>query len=322
MSGERRGPIIAGTWLVGLGSVFLIRQLLDLDWAEAWPLFIILAGVAGIVTVALNGVRGVSGLWAFTWPVVTIIVGLVFLAATTGYLSRSPWDVLAEWWPVLLILLGVWFLIGAVIPRRHGPEEQLVVPLAGLGDGAVRIQFGAGTLMTGRAAADNLVDGSFAGGVILKNRGPGRVELSQDTDYGMPWLDKRSDWAVGLSGEVPLDLDVQTGAARAMLDLAELRVRSLKLQSGASETRIRLPRAAGMTTVHASAGAASLTIEVPAGVAARIRSRMAIGSSQVDESRFPRSAGGHESPDYGTAANRADIDLSGGVGSVRVIGTA
>ena len=50
---------------------------------------------------------------------------------------------------------------------------------------------------------------------------------------------------------------------------------------------MRLPRAAGMTTVRASAGAASLTIEVPTGVAARIKSRMAIGSSQVDERAVP-----------------------------------
>ena len=107
-----------------------------------------------------------------------------------------------------------------------------------------------------------------------------------------------------------------------MLDLAELRVRSVKLQSGASDTRMRLPRAAGTTVVRASAGAASLTIEVPAGVAARIRTSMALGSSRIDETRFPRSAAGYESADYGTAANRADIDLSGGVGSITVTGTA
>jgi len=321
VSGDRRGAIVAGTWLIGLGLVFLIRQVLDLDWTEAWPLFVILAGIAGLITTAVNGTHG-SGVWAYTWPVLTTIVGVLLLAGTTGYLGRAPLDVLAEWWPVLLVGLGVWLLIGAFFPRRRGPDEHLVVPLDGVGEGQVKIQFGAGTLMTGPAAAGNLVDGSFEGGVVRKDRGPGRVELQQDTDYGMPWLDKRSDWSVGLTGQVPLDLEVTTGAARALLDFADLKVRSVKLQSGASETRMRLPRAAGMTSVRASAGAASLTIEVPTGVAARIRSRMAIGSSQVDERLFPRSASGYESPDYGTSANRVDIDLSGGVGSVRVTGTA
>ena len=59
---------------------------------------------------------------------------------------------------------------------------------------------------------------------------------------------------------------------------AALRLRSLDLRTGASETRVRLPRAAGVTSVRVQAGAAAVTLEVPATVAARIRSRMAVGS--------------------------------------------
>ena len=317
MRGDRRGAVVGGVWLVGLGLVFLVRQFLDLDWSEAWPLFVILVGGAGFITTAVDG-RGSNGIWSFTWPVVTVLIGVVLLAGTTGALARTPFD-LAEWWPVLLIALGAWFLIGALAPRG-GPVEQLVVPLGGVQEGAVRLKFGAGTLTSGRAAPGSLVDGRFEGGVVRHDRGPGRVELTQDTSYGLPWLDHSSDWSVGLTGEVPIDLRVDTGAARAWLDLGELRVRSVELHTGASETRVRLPRAAGAMTLRADTGVASLTIEVPDGVAARIRSRMGLGSSQVDESRFPRSATGYESRDYASATNRADIDLSGGVGSVRVIG--
>jgi hypothetical protein len=121
---------------------------------------------------------------------------------------------------------------------------------------------------------------------------------------------------------VPLDLKVETGASRARLDLADLRVRNLEINAGAADTRVRLPRAAGATSVRAQSGAATMTLEVPPGVAARIKLQMALGSSQVDESRFPRTATGYESPDYATAANRVDIDIQGGVGSVKVIGGA
>ena len=319
MTPARRGSITAGTWLIGLGIVFLVRQALQLDWDQAWPLFVILVGVAGFVTTALNGVRGVSGLWSFTWPVLWIVVGVALLASTTGRLGREPLDLIADWWPIVLVILGAWFLLGSILPFGGGPQERLVVPLDGAPEASVRIRFGAGELTTGRAAPGNLVDGTFAGGVVRKDLGRGRIELSQDTTFGVPWLDRRSDWVVGLTGEVALDLRLDTGAARAMLDLTDLRVRSVDLQTGASETRIRLPRAAGATTVKAQTGAASLTIEVPDGVGVRIRSRMALGSSQVDESRFPRTADGFASPDYATATNRADIDITGGVGSVRVV---
>ncbi len=63
---------------------------------------------------------------------------------------------------------------------------------------------------------------------------------------------------------------------------------------------------------------ASLILEVPQGVAARIVTRVALGSRQIDEGRFPRVGDLYQSLDYATCANRVDIDVEGGVGSVRV----
>jgi hypothetical protein len=321
MTPARRGSVIAATWLIGLGIVFLVRQATGLPWGQAWPLFVILVGVASLVSTALAWRPSVAGIWAFTWPVAWIGVGAVLLASTTGGLDQGPLEWLDATWPLLAIGLGVWFLIGAVVPGGR-PVESLALPLGGVSAAAVRIQFGAGTLRIARAAAGNLVDGTFEGGVEQRASGPGRVELAQDTTYGLPWVDHGSEWVVGVTGEVPLDLRVDAGASRADLDLGDVAVRRFDLHTGASETRVRLPRAAGRTEVHAETGAASLVLEVPLGVAARIRSRMALGSSQVDESRFARTGDGYASVDYETATNRVDIDVQGGVGSLRVISGA
>ena len=202
MSGPRRGSIIAASWLIGLGIVFLVRQAADLPWTEAWPLFVILLGVVGLVTTAMSWRPGFANLWAFTWPVAWIVIGSILLASTTGALGTDPGSLFAEYWPWALIALGVWFVIGALIPGGR-VEEALVVPLAGAPAADVRIKFGAGTLTTAAAAAGSLVDGSFRGGVVHRSGGPGKVELSQDTTYGLPWLDRESTWTVGLTREVP-----------------------------------------------------------------------------------------------------------------------
>lgn len=322
MSSSRTGSLIAATWLIGLGVVFLVQRAADLPWGEAWPLFVILVGVASLVSTILNRRYDLSGLWAFTWPVAWIVVGVILWLGATGALGQGPTDLIAEYWPWALVVLGVWFVIGSVVPSGRGLTETLTLPLAGAADAGVRIRFGAGNLSTRPAAPGNLVDGEFTGGVIHRLVGPGRVELEQDTRYGLPWLERPSRWTVGLSAEVPLDLKIDTGASRAVLDLRGLRVRNLELQTGASETRVVLPKAAGATMVKAQAGAATLTLEVPTGVAARIRARMALGSTQVDQARFPASVGGYESPDYASAPNRIDIDVQGGVGSLRIIGGA
>jgi hypothetical protein len=318
MTRSRRGSLIAATWLIGLGLVFLIQQAADLSWSEAWPMFVILGGVGSFVSTGVRGVRGVAGVWAFTWPVAWVVAGVLLLLSTTGNLESGPGELISDWWPVALVVVGAWFLIGAVVPSAAG-SEALAIPIGSAGAANVRIQYGAGDLTTHVAALGNLVDGQFLGGVSHRQDGPGRVELRQDTDHGWPWFDRRYSWDVGLTGELPLDLRVDGGATRMVLDLGDLKVRSLELHTGASGTRVRLPKAAGATAVRAEAGAAELVFEVPFGVAARIRSRMVLGSTQIDQGRFPPTAGGYESIDYATAPNRVDIDVQGGVGSLRVI---
>ncbi len=76
--------------------------------------------------------------------------------------------------------------------------------------------------MTRPAAAGNLVDGDFTGGVLHSIVAPGRVELRQDTRYGLPWLERSSSWTVGLTAEVPLDLRIDAGANKSVLDLRDL----------------------------------------------------------------------------------------------------
>jgi hypothetical protein len=53
MTGPRRGAVIAATWLIGVGVVFLVREAMDWSWNEAWPSFVILAAVAGFVGLAV-----------------------------------------------------------------------------------------------------------------------------------------------------------------------------------------------------------------------------------------------------------------------------
>lgn len=314
--------MVGATWLIGIGVLFLVQRAADLPWSQAWPLWIILVGVAAFVSALIDGRFEATGIWAFTWPIVWTVIGVILLLSTTGRLGPDAGDFIAQWWPWALIALGIWFVIGSIAPVGRGLIELLELPLAGVAAATIRIKFGAGRLTSHAAAPGHLVDGRFTGGVSHRVDRDNTVELTQDTSYGLPWLDHRSDWDIGLSTEVPLDLRLDAGASRVLLDLGAVRLRNLDLHSGASETRVLLPQAAGVTSVRAQTGAASLVLEIPAGVGARIRTRSAIGSMQIDQSRFPRTATGYESADYATSPNRVDIDVQAGVGSVRILSRA
>jgi hypothetical protein len=244
---------------------------------------------------------------------------VVLLLSTTGNLGLAPHELLA-WWPVAVIAIGVWFLIGAIIarPTSAAQAEQLSIPLAGLTEAQVKLNFGGGDLVVGQAEPGKLVSGTFEGGVRQRTHGLGRLELEPFMETWPLWWNRPLHWQVGLTSEIPVSLELHTGANRSSIDLSALRLRRLELHTGASETRVRLP-GSGTTEVRAEAGLASLTIEVPQGVAARVRSKMALGSTSVDEARFPRTMDGWASADFDTAVNRVELDLAGGLGSIKVV---
>lgn len=310
--------LVAAVWLIGLGSVFLVKDVARWEWAEAWPLFVILVGVGSLASTLFGDRRWSSwGIWAIWWPAAVIGVGALLLASTTGTIPLTLPE-LITWWPVLVIGVGAWFLIGALLIRPTQRAETLTVPLAGASEGDVRISFGGGELVVGPAAPGALVSGRFDGGVIHRTSGPGRVELKPYIGGWPIWWDRPLRWQLGLTDAIPVDLRLDSGANRSTVDLVSLRIRHLELHTGASETRVRLP-ASGVTSVHVEAGVASVTLEVPRGVAARIRSRVALGSTSVDETRFPRTFDSWQSPDYATASNRVDIHFEGGLGSLKVV---
>jgi hypothetical protein len=197
------------------------------------------------------------------------------------------------------------------------PGESLAIPLGTLTGAAIRLRFGGGELNIHPAAPGMLVAGRFEGGVASRWAGPASLELEL-LSPGRPLVTWRpTRWDVGVTTQIPVDLRLETGANRADIDLTWIRLRALELHTGASETTLKLP-AGGQVTARIVSGMAGVRLVVPPSVAARIQGRMALGSVKVDESRFPRTAGGWASPDFESAPHRVDITLEGGLGSVRV----
>jgi hypothetical protein len=253
------------------------------------------------------------------WPLVLIAIGALYLADNLSGGTFDAGDFLARWWPVILIALGIGVLVDAVWPGRRPSARTLALDLAGAPRAEVRIDFGAGRLSVGPAAAGHLLDGTFEGGVRYDGGTGGRVRLRSEPEHGwwgFGW--GGFAWQVGVARDVPLSLWVSGGASTSRLDLAETLLTDLRLETGASETIVVLPRAAGETRVDVQSGAASVTLHVPEGVAARVLGTMAVGAAHIDPRRFPPAGAGYASPDWSTAPNRIDITFRGGVGSFTV----
>ena len=260
------------------------------------------------------------------WSVVLIVVGVLLLLGNLGLVPANVWLVI---WPSILILLGLRILGGRFIQGGAAVTESLAIPLDGAQEARLTISHGAGRVMvSGKTAPGQLLTGTFSGGVEHRaNRVGNRLEVELRAEVGrafesaFPWTwgpGAALDWRFALSGDVPLSLDVRTGASETTMDLSQLRLTELKLETGASSCDITLPAHAGYTPVSVKGGATAVKLRVPEGVAARITSEGGLADFKINASRFPQTAGGYESSDYGTAENKVEIHTEVGLGSVNI----
>jgi len=257
------------------------------------------------------------------WGGIILLVGVIFLIDNLGIINVNVWGII---WPLFLILLGLQLFITASQRRRYPEGEKLEIPLDGAARAEIRLDHGAGRLSVESGAASSyLLQGEFTGGVIPEQNRENQsvnLRLRPPTEFGwMPSIipsPQGFSWQVRLSEAIPLRLELKTGASESNLDLTHLRVEELRVETGASSTRIYAPSQAGYTRMDIKSGAASVEIRIPSGVAARLWLKGGLSSTNVDTHRFVQSGDRYESPDYEGAQNRVDVTVETGVGSISI----
>lgn len=257
------------------------------------------------------------------WGLLLLLAGAILLGNNLGYFSFDA----RLLWPLFIILLGVYILIGHSYSGRKMEFKHVTLPLDGAKEGLIHVEHGAGQIrISGAAAKDELLSGDFAYMELSSQKTGDKLSARLKTTMGggmiwmfpWNWNSRGHEWNFSLNPDIPLTLDIDTGASDNKLDLSEIKLAKLDLDTGASSTSIILPRNGGHSRVEISCGAASVNIEIPQGVAADIRSDSGLAEISIDEKRFPRSGKHYISPDYDTAKNKVDVRLETGVSSVKI----
>ena len=176
MNDERRGAVVLGVFLIAIGGLFFLLNVTGID-LEAWPLFIILPGVAlfvaafavggepgsglaiagSIVTtvgliLAVQEATGLYATWAYAWALVAPgAVGLGLLVY--GALTRQP-KLVAGGLPALGVGLALFlgfavFFEGFIgLSGDRVPELRALVPVGLVALGAILV---VGSLVNRRA---------------------------------------------------------------------------------------------------------------------------------------------------------------------------
>jgi hypothetical protein len=257
------------------------------------------------------------------WGSAIILLGVILLLNTLGYLQANIGSL---FWATALIFLGIWFLLGPKLLNKEAPGEtrKVQVALDGASSGYVRIRHGAGKLHIHALDDPNLLlAGDLSGDVDMKVERDGdniTAKLRPERFVFVPFFYQPSGltWDLGINPNIPLRIKMDTGASDSHFDFSGLMLSELKLSTGASATEVIMPSSAGNTTGKIDMGAASLKMRIPEGVGASIKVDGGVLGVQINAERFPRAGNLYQSVDFANSANRLELEINAGAGSIEV----
>lgn len=232
-------------------------------------------------------------------PLILISLGVVFLLNNLGVLEISVWELIFRYWPILLVAAGLDILLS----RRSalGALVALLLTLAllagavwlstsGIRPGLVgeEISYGlneatqakvviapavGGLRVEALSDSNNLVEGILGGGEAKSEFNiTGKTAYlaleSAGTAVG-PFPDDDWSWELGLTPDIPLDLEVDLGVGQSKIDLTGLDISSLNVSMGIGQTRVTLPDE-GNFNAKVDGGIGEIIVVIPEGMAAKV----------------------------------------------------
>ncbi|HSQ40567.1 MAG TPA: hypothetical protein VLM78_10460 [Anaerolineales bacterium] len=252
------------------------------------------------------------------WGSVLILLGVLFFLQRGGFIP----SVFPYLWPLALILFGGWLILSVYWRPSSFEGEKFDVALREAKSVRYKFSHGAGQIViTGGAPAGKALVGSSAVGMNEKTHLDGdrlNVHIEAGASF-VPFVGPSDGtWRFQVTQDVPVTLEVETGASQLDMDLTNVLASHIELETGASNSNVIMP-SRGVSLLDLEAGAAAINITIPQGVSGRIRIREGLTSLNVDTTRFPQvDSRLYQSPDFDTAANRAEISVEAGLGSITV----
>ena len=189
-------------------------------------------------------------------------------------------------------ILGIFLLclivagVGACVVAGKMREESQTVPLGEAKTVKLKLEMGAGVLRV-QGGASELMDGYFMYNIerwrpeieyhITGSRGD--LSVQQGRCSGIPVGNTRNEWEIDLNEDVPLDLEVNFGAGKGVLDLRSLILESVDIDMGVGDLTVDLSgeRDRGMDVVI-NGGIGSAVVYLPIDVGVRVKVDKGIGS--------------------------------------------
>jgi hypothetical protein len=258
------------------------------------------------------------------WPLVLVVAGLGLVLRS---LFQPPMARALALAAVALALAAVVAYV-ALSPPAHGLQVGPATSSAPLGStrsGRLQIELGAVQLdVHADSSISDLYQARFGypsgqAPQVQVDGGTVSVRGAGSSSFGfVPTL--RRTASITLNGSIPWDVQVGGGASQTRLDLRDVDLRSLTVDSGASHLDVRLPSPKDTVQVQISGGASDVTITRPSPIP--VQARISGGASNLTIDSSPLTTLGGDgvrtTAGYDSASSRYQVNVSGGANNVRI----
>lgn len=136
--------------------------------------------------------------------------------------------------------------------------------------------------------------------------------------HHFPWGNHRSNSATfKLNVNPEWEINVKTGATKLNFDLSKFKIRSLKLNGGASSFDIKLGQPLTATNINVSTGVSEINISIPQSAACHIKTNSGFSSGNFD-GFIKKDDDNYETANFTAAKNKIYINMNGGVSDFKV----
>lgn len=239
------------------------------------------------------------------------------------FLAKSRYLIIAALVPMLVGCSGWQTTVGPLQTYTQTVET------ADASSAHVELLLGAGELtlsaLQSSAGTNDLAEAVFTYNIAswqptvdyTVNQGAGKLVIAQPKTTAVLPQQHRYEWDVKLNQAIPLDLKLDMGAGKALLDLRGLTLNAVDIAAGAGELQMDLSGAwAQSATITIEGGVGKVTLRLPKAVGVQVEATAGLG--RVNANGLSKDGDSYVNAAYGTSAVVLTITIEAGVGEVNL----
>jgi len=288
---------------------------------------------------------------SFFWPALLILAGIVALLVNVGQIPVERVFQVVNLWPLILVVIGLELIIRRMMHGVAGDVAAAVIvllaiigaatyvaaapnPVANetldasgqLGDvqnASLEIDAGAPTVKI--ASAPDIGADLYKAHIAYSGTKPDvtfdassrKLTISQHGNNFLIFQPRRFELDLQINPKVTWAVELNTGATTSTLDLSQVQLKSLSLNSGAARDEITLGPASEAVPVEIDGGALTVNVHRPRGTEASVDvSGGAISLNADGRGYHGIGHQSYESPGFSSAANGYRVEINGGACTV------